>query len=100
MKRMEFKSIDLASVFKLFAGMSFVVGFVFGLFNNGFGNVQMQHQFKNVPFIGSMLTGFVGALLFGLVSAIVCGLICALYAVVYNIFAMIFGGIIVEADDK
>lgn len=100
MKRIEFKSIDLASVFKLFAGMSFVIGFVFGLFGGGFGNVQLQNQLKNVPFVGSMLTGFFGAILFGLVSAVISGLVFVLYAVVYNIFAMIFGGIEVEVDDK
>ena len=100
MKRIEFKSIDLASVFKLFAGMAFVVGFVVGLIGGGFGGDQFQHQLRNVPFIGSMLNGFFGAILFGLVSAIVAGLAVCLQAVLYNVFAMIFGGIEVDIDEK
>ncbi len=100
MKKIEFKTIDLASVFKLFAGMSFVVGFVVGLFGGGFGGEQLQHQLRNIPFIGSMLTGFFGAILFGLVISVVSGLAVALQAVLYNIFAMIFGGIEVEVEDR
>ncbi|MBU1045077.1 MAG: DUF3566 domain-containing protein [Candidatus Omnitrophica bacterium] len=100
MKRIEFKSIDLASVFKLFAGMSFVIGFIVGLFGGGFGGEQLQHQLRNVPFIGSMLNGFIGAILFGLFSAVVSGLALCLQAVLYNVFAMIFGGIEIDIDDK
>ncbi|MBU1086835.1 MAG: DUF3566 domain-containing protein [Candidatus Omnitrophica bacterium] len=96
MKRIEFKSIDLASVFKLFAGMGFVIGFVVGLV----GGDQLQHQLRNVPFVGSMLNGFIGAILFGVFSAVVSGLAVCLQAVLYNVFAMIFGGIEVDVDDK
>jgi len=47
-----------------------------------------------------MLNGFFGAILFGLVSAIVAGLAVCLQAVLYNVFAMIFGGIEVDIDEK
>ncbi|MFH1061962.1 MAG: DUF3566 domain-containing protein [Candidatus Omnitrophota bacterium] len=100
MKKIEFKNIDLVSVFKLFAGMSFVVGFIVGLFSGGFGGEQLQHQLKNVPFVGTMLTGFIGAILFGVFSAVVSGLVVCLQAVLYNVFAMIFGGIEIDIDEK
>jgi hypothetical protein len=100
MKKIEFKSIDLGSVFKLFASMSFVIGFVVGLFSGGFGGAQLQHQLRNVPFIGTMLTGFLGAILFGAFCALAGGLVFALQAVLYNVFAMIFGGIEIDVDDK
>jgi hypothetical protein len=100
MKKIEFKNIDLASVFKLFAGMSFVVGFVIGLFSGGFGDPNLQNQMRNVPFIGSMVGGFFGAILFGLFSALITGLGVSLQAILYNIFAMIFGGIEIEVDES
>ena len=98
MRKIEFKNIDLASVFKLFAGMSFVLGFVIGLFSGGFGDPNLQK--RNVPFIGSMMGGFFGAILFGLFSALVSGLGVCLQAILYNIFAMIFGGIEIEVDES
>jgi len=100
MKRIEFKSVDLASVFKLFGGISFIIGFIIALFGGGFGSQQLQHQLKNVPFVGSMLSGFFGALLFGVVSALLSGLVAMLHAVLYNIFAMILGGVEVEVEEK
>lgn len=99
MKKVEFKRIDLMSVFKLFAGMSFIIGFVIALFGGGFGNEQLRYQLETVPFIGKMLTGFFGAILFGVASALLNGLCSVIGAVLYNIFAMILGGVQVEIDE-
>ena len=98
MTKMEFKSIDLMSVFKLFAGLSFVVGFIFALFGAGL-NEQFAYALKSIPFVGSMLTGFVGAIVFGLISAIFSGLYFVIIAALYNLFAMIFGGIEFDVDE-
>ena len=100
MKKIVLKNIDLMSVFKLIGGMSFIVGFVIALFGGGFGSEQFRNQLQTVPYIGSMLTGFLGALIFGLISAVVSGLAVALQAVLYNVFAMILGGIEIEVDEK
>ena len=99
MKKITFKKIDLLSVFKLVAGMSLIIGFVIGLFSGGFGNQMMQNQMSGVPFIGGMMNGFMGALLFGLFSGIFSGLAVVIQAVLYNVFAMIFGGIEIEVDE-
>ncbi|MFH1094116.1 MAG: DUF3566 domain-containing protein [Candidatus Omnitrophota bacterium] len=100
MKKVELKNIDLASVFKLFGGMSFIIGFIIALFGGGFGGAQFQQQLQTIPFIGSLLTGFLGAILIGLMMAVICGLAAMLHAVLYNIFAMIVGGIEIEIVEK
>lgn len=100
MKKIELKNVDLASVFKLFGGMSFIMGFIIALFGSGFGGIQMQQQLQTIPFVGSLLTGFLGAILIGLISAVVCGLVAALHAVLYNIFAMIVGGVEIDVVEK
>jgi len=99
MKKIEVRNIDLISVFKLFGGMSFVIGFIIVLFGGGFGDAQFQQQMQNIPFIGSMLKGFFGSLIMGVVIAVICGLGAMLNAALYNIFAMIVGGVEIEIKD-
>ncbi len=100
MKRIELKNVDLASVFKLFGGMSFIIGFIIALFGSGFGGVQLQQQLQTLPFVGSLMNGFLGAVIIALVIAVVFGLVAMLHAVLYNIFAMIVGGIEIEVEEK
>ena len=100
MKTIELKNIDLASVFKLFGGMSFIICFIIALFGSGFGGARFQQQLQNIPFIGSLMSGFLGAIIIGLICALVCGLIAALHAVLYNIFAMVVGGIEIDIVEK
>ena len=71
MKKIELKNVDLASVFKLFGGMSFIMGFIIALFGSGFGGMNFQQQLQTIPFIGSLLTGFLGSILLGLIVAII-----------------------------
>jgi len=100
MKRIEFKNIDLGSVFKLFGGLSFIVGFIIALFGGGFGGSSFQQQVQTIPYIGPLLTGFFGSIIFGLFSALVLGLIFTFFAVLYNIFATILGGIEIDVNEK
>ncbi len=100
MKRLECKSIDLWSVFRLIGGMSFVVGFVIALFSGGFANSEIKNQLESLPYIGTLMNGFVGALIMGLLAALLTGLCGVFSAVLYNIFAMIVGGIEIEIQEK
>lgn len=100
MKTLVIKNINLMSVFKLFAGMSFIAGFVVALFSGGLANSQIRYQLESIPFIGTMLTGFFGAIIFGLIVAVLNGIISVVGAVLYNLFAMILGGIEIEVDEK
>ncbi len=87
------------SIFKLVAGMTFVLGFIIALFGGGLSE-DFAYQLKSIPFIGSLLTGFLGAVLFGLFAGIINGLLASLGAVLYNLFSMIFGGIEIDIDEK
>ncbi|MFH1459360.1 MAG: DUF3566 domain-containing protein [Candidatus Omnitrophota bacterium] len=100
MKRMEVKNIDLMSVFKLFGSMSFILGFILALFGSGFGGAAFRQQLQTVPFVGPLLQGVLGAVIFGLIAAIFNGLCAALSAVIYNIFAMIMGGVELEINER
>lgn len=98
MKKIEIKNIDLASVFKLFGGMSFVLGFIVALFGGGLGG--LEDQLKTIPFIGTLLTGFFGAIILGAAMAVICGLLAMLHAALYNIFAMIVGGVEIDVKER
>ncbi|MFH2144847.1 MAG: DUF3566 domain-containing protein [Candidatus Omnitrophota bacterium] len=100
MRKVEYKSFDLASVFKLFASICFVLVFVFALFSRDFSNPQFKQLLESIPFVGSLLTGFMGALIISVVGALIFGIYFVLMAVIYNIFAMISGGIMMNVEDK
>ncbi|MFH2137757.1 MAG: hypothetical protein ABII88_04540 [Candidatus Omnitrophota bacterium] len=100
MAKLVCKTIDLGSVFKLFGGMNFIIGFVTALFGMSLGSAAFKSTLAQIPYIGTMLTGFMGALIFGLVAAIIGGLYFALLAAFYNIFSMLVGGIIIETEER
>ena len=100
MARITCKTVGLGSVFKLFGGMNFILGFVIALFGLGMKNVAMQRTVEQLPFVGGMMTGFMGALIFGLVASIVGGLYFVILAALYNLFSMLLGGIEIEVDQE
>ncbi|MDD5746888.1 MAG: DUF3566 domain-containing protein [Candidatus Omnitrophica bacterium] len=100
MKRIEFKNIELGSVFKLCGGLSFIAGFIVALFGGGFGGSYFKQQVQTIPYIGPLLTGFFGSVMFGLFSALIFGLLFTFFAVLYNIFATILGGIEIDVNEK
>jgi hypothetical protein len=100
MKKIEIKNVSLPSVFKLFAGLFFVLGFVASLFGGGMGNARVQEFLQDLPYVGSFMGGVVGALIFGIIAALIGGLGCSLGAVLYNIFAMILGGVEIDYEER
>jgi hypothetical protein len=100
MKKIEIKNVSLLSVFKLFAGLFFVVGFVMSLFGGGMGNSRVQEFLQDLPYVGGLMNGVVGALIFGVMAALFGGLAFSLGTVLYNIFAMILGGVELDYEER
>ena len=100
MKKIVIKNISLGSVFWLFSGMFLVVGFIMALFGGGFMGEPLRQSMRSIPFVGTLFTGFLGALVFGLINGVISGLMFSLLAALYNIFAMILGGIHFDVEEK
>ncbi len=100
MKKLQVKSVELASVFKLFSGIGFVIGFAAALFGFGLAGESFRQMLQQIPFVGPVMQGFLGAIVFGLVSALCCGLTFALLGVLFNIFSAIMGSLEFDVDEK
>ncbi len=99
MKKVEFKSIAIGSVFTLFNGIFLIAGFIFALFGGGFIE-KFRNILQSLPLVGSLMNGLLGALIFGLITGIVSGIFFSLIAAIYNLFAALFGGITIDLEEK
>ncbi|MCM8814255.1 MAG: hypothetical protein NC924_10065 [Candidatus Omnitrophica bacterium] len=100
MRKIVFKMVNVISVYKLFAAMSFIIGFVLALFGVGFFGEQVHAMLETIPFIGTALTGFFAAIAVGVILSLIGGLFFAIVAALYNVFSIIMGGIEMEIEDK
>ena len=96
MKIYEIKKISAASAFRLFGGMFLIVGLVFGLF---FGLTGAEFLPKNSPLQAVAAKGIVAGLIVGVIYGFIGGLIYLVFAAVYNLFALILGGIKISLEE-
>lgn len=94
LKITEVKSISVISVFKYFGGISLIVGLIIGLFANTLKiNVMTPELIKIFPFMAKISPGIPVGIVFALIYGISAGLGFSIFALLYNLFAGILGGI-------
>ncbi|MFH0839541.1 MAG: hypothetical protein V1883_00810 [Candidatus Omnitrophota bacterium] len=93
-KKMEFKSVCVFSVFKYFGGVFLVAGLVIGLFGSTFKiNVVTPQIVKIFPFMAGITPGIPAGMVFAIVYGLSAGIGFSVFALLYNLFAGIMGGI-------
>ena len=106
---LEIKQIGIGSAFCLFGGIFLIFGLIFGLLLGLFGIPEITSSpacpfLKNIPFLitftGSLQLGLLTGLLFGVIYGLAGGLMYAIFALVYNIFATILGGIKLKVKEN
>jgi len=93
-KYLEIKSVDVMSAFKYFGGIFFISGVILGLFSNilriDLPSIEMVRIF---PFLAGMKPGVIAGIILGLIYGISAGIGFSIFALLYNFFAALFGGI-------
>ncbi|GAH12580.1 unnamed protein product, partial [marine sediment metagenome] len=108
-KTVELKRVGVLSAFKFFAGAFMIVGLVLGFFVGLAGipdslALSILPLIQGAPFVisftGSVRLGVMAAISFAIFYGIAGGLIYTVFALLYNIFAIIFGGVRIKVDEK
>jgi len=93
-KKVEFKSICVLSVFKYFGGIFLLAGLIIGLFANLLKiNVATPAFAKVFPFMVNLTPGIPLGIALALICGISAGIGFSVFALIYNLFAGILGGI-------
>ena len=109
MKTVELKRVGVWSAFKFFGGAFMMVGLVLGFFVGLVGipdslALSILPLIQGAPFVisftGSVQLGLMAAVSFAIFYGIAGGLIYTVFALLYNIFAIIFGGVRIKVDEK
>ena len=82
------KSIGVASTFKMVGGTSLIFSLIVGLILS-----LISPENMSLPIIGNIPSGIVGALIFSAFYGFFTGLSASVIVGIYNIFALLFGGI-------
>lgn len=102
MKQLEIYRISVMSVFRFFGGLFLIIGLVFGLFGNAVGlNIITPGLIKLCPFMANVAPGIPAGIFFGVMYGLGAGAVFSILALVYNVFAVVVGGItFMLKDDK
>lgn len=93
-KKVEFKSVCVLSVFKYFGGVFLIAGLVIGLFANVFKiNIMPPQIVKTLPIMANMAPGIPAGAAFAVICGLSAGIGFSVFALFYNLFAGILGGI-------
>ena len=93
-KKVEFKRVCVSSVFKYFGGVFLIAGLIIGLFANTFKINLMTPQFvKAFPFMANISPGIPAGIAFAIIYGLSAGIGLSIFALLYNLFAGILGGI-------
>jgi len=108
-RTVEFKRIGVWSAFKFFGGMFMIIGLVLGFFFGLLGIpdslvLKILPLIQDAPFVisftGSVQLGVLTGISFAIFYGIAGGLIYTIFSLLYNIFAIIFGGVRVKIEEK
>lgn len=95
-KKITLKKISVTAtftlVFWLYMIIALIVGFAATLLNIGIMPTSWVKQIPYLGTIGVMGVGVIAAFVFALINGLGAGIVAAVLALVYNIFALMFGG--------
>jgi hypothetical protein len=104
MEIVEIKRIGAWSTGRLFGGIFLVIGLIIGTFYGWAGTFDflpfMENLSLSVEFGGSVGLRLLIGLLFGIGYGLLGGLSYALFSLIYNLFALIFGGIKIKIEGR
>jgi len=93
-KKVELKCIHVSSVFKFFGGIFFIIGLIVGLFGNILRIDIMSPEIIRVfPFMAKVGPGIFTGILFAVLYGLGAGMVACIFALLYNFFAALFGGV-------
>lgn len=94
LKKIEFKHICVLSVFKFFGGIFFIAGLIIGLFANMLKiNVIAPGLANALPFMANLRPGIPLGIAFAVIYGVSAAVGFSVFALAYNLFAAILGGI-------
>lgn len=96
-KKIVLKKISVTAtftlVFWLYATIALIVGLAATLFNVGIMPSLWVKQIPHLGTIGIMGAGVIAAFVFALINGLGAGIVAAFMAMIYNLFALMFGGL-------
>lgn len=93
-KNVELKFISVASVFKFFGGIFFIAGLIVGLFGNLLRiDIISSDVIRIFPFMARIGPGIFAGVLFAVMYGLSAGIGFSIFALFYNFFAALFGGL-------
>lgn len=93
-KKVEFKSVSILSVFWYFGCVFLTAGLIIGLFANIFKvNAAAPQILKIFPFMANISPGIPAGIAFAVIYGLSAGIGFSVFALLYNLFAGILGGI-------
>ena len=101
-RRIELTALEPLSVFSLFTAIGIIMVVPTLLILNGLGKIRLERWASFIPaegFFASLNNPFTIALLAGIVVAIALGIIALIFALLYNCFASVMGGIKLDIHD-
>ena len=96
-KKTTLKKISVSAAFKLvfwlYMTIALIIGLAATLFNVGIMPTSWVKQIPYLGTIGIMGVGVIAALVFAVINGLGAGIVAAILALIYNIFALMFGGL-------
>jgi len=96
-KKIVLKKISISAsftiVFWLYTIITLIIGLAATFFNIGIMPTSWVRQIPYLGTIGVMGVGVIAVFVFALIYGIGAGLVASLFALVYNLFALMFGGL-------
>ncbi|PIU41880.1 MAG: hypothetical protein COS99_03160 [Candidatus Omnitrophica bacterium CG07_land_8_20_14_0_80_42_15] len=95
-KKITLKRISVSATFKIVFWLYMIIALIIGLaatvFNIG---IMPSSWVKQIPYLGTigvMGVGVIAAFAFAVINGLGAGIVAALLALIYNLFALMFGG--------
>lgn len=99
-KKVELKRINVLATFKFFGGIFLVIGLIIGLFGSILRIDLMSQDIMRVfPFIARIGPGIFIGIIFAIIYGLSAAIGSSVFALLYNFFAALFGGLKFELKD-